>query len=69
MNIPLKTRTRYGFAVILTLQGAFWTWATVIVTEFSRTQPTLDWADEGFGRGFGVFIFLTIGFQLNYLYL
>ncbi|KAJ4393893.1 hypothetical protein N0V93_003109 [Gnomoniopsis smithogilvyi] len=69
VNIPLKTRTRYGFAVILTLQGAFWTWATIIATEFTRTQPTLDWADDGFGRGFGVFIFLTIGFQLNYLYL
>lgn len=62
-------RARYGFAVILTLSGAFWIWATIIVTEYTRTKPTLDWSDAGFGRGFAVFIFLTLGFQLNYLYL
>lgn len=40
-----------------------------MVTEYTRTRPTLDWADAGFGRGFGVFVFLTLGFQLNYLFL
>lgn len=55
--------------MIVTLQGAFWIWATVIVTVFTRTKPTYDWADAGFGKGFGVFVFLTIGFQLNYLFL
>lgn len=68
-QIALKVRARYGFIVILTLSGAFWTWATIIVTEYTRTQPTLDWNDAGFGRGFGVFLFLTLGFQLNYLFL
>lgn len=68
-QVPLKVRARYGFTVILALSGAFWLWATIIVTEYTRTQPTLDWDDTGFGRGFGVFIFLTLGFQLNYLFL
>lgn len=68
-KIALKLRARYGFFIILALSGAFWIWATVIVTEYTRTKPTLDWSDPGFGRGFGVFIFLTLGFQLNYLYL
>lgn len=40
-----------------------------MVAEYSRTRPTLDWDDAGFGRGFGVFVFLTLGFQLNYLFL
>lgn len=69
VNIPLKTRTRYGFGVILTLQGALWTWATVMVAEYTRTRPNLDWSDEGFGRGFGVFLLLTMGFQMNYMFL
>ncbi|ROV95863.1 hypothetical protein VSDG_05110 [Cytospora chrysosperma] len=68
-RVPLKHRVRLGFAVIVVLQGAWWTWATVVVTRFSRTHPIYDWSDEEFGQGFGVFVFLTVGFQLNYLYL
>uniref|UniRef100_A0A8H7N493 Uncharacterized protein n=1 Tax=Bionectria ochroleuca TaxID=29856 RepID=A0A8H7N493_BIOOC len=68
-TIPLKIRARYAFWVIVTLQGAWWTWATVLVTRYHQTRPTYDWSTPGFGAGFGVFIFLTLGFQLNYLFL
>ncbi|KAH0430709.1 DUF895 domain membrane protein [Colletotrichum camelliae] len=49
-QIALKKRARWAFAVIMLTQGAWWLWLT---------RP-------GFGRGFGVFIFLVSGFQLNY---
>jgi hypothetical protein len=39
------------------------------VTKFNHTSPTYDWASSGFGAAFAVFIFLSIGFQLNYLFL
>ncbi|KAI0849146.1 major facilitator superfamily domain-containing protein [Daldinia vernicosa] len=65
-QISLKTRSRRAFAVIMTLQGAWWLWLTINVTEYHRTQPTFDWNDPGFGRAFGVFVFLVSGFQLNY---
>ncbi|KAI1808215.1 hypothetical protein F4811DRAFT_571247 [Daldinia bambusicola] len=65
-QISLKTRSRRAFAVIMILQGAWWLWLTINVTEYRRTQPIFDWADPGFGRAFGVFIFLVAGFQLNY---
>ncbi|KAH6900630.1 major facilitator superfamily domain-containing protein [Thelonectria olida] len=65
-QIALQKRARWAFGVIMTLQGAWWIWITVNVTEFHRTQPTYDWADAGFGKAFGVFIFLVAGFQLNY---
>ncbi|KDN70016.1 putative cytochrome c oxidase subunit 1 [Colletotrichum sublineola] len=65
-RIALKKRARWAFAVIMTLQGAWWLWLTINVTEYRRTQPTYDWGDPGFARGFGVFIFLVSGFQLNY---
>ncbi|KAF4814201.1 putative membrane protein [Colletotrichum siamense] len=65
-QIALKKRARWAFAVIMLTQGAWWLWLTVNVTEYRRTQPIFDWSDPGFGRGFGVFIFLVSGFQLNY---
>lgn len=51
------------------LQGAWWTWITVMVTRYRHEKPTLDWSDAGFGAGFGVYVMLTIGFQVNYLFL
>jgi hypothetical protein len=39
------------------------------VTDFRSSQPTYDWTSPGFGRAFAVFILLTAGFQLNYLFL
>ncbi|KAI1099551.1 MFS general substrate transporter [Jackrogersella minutella] len=65
-QIALKTRSRRAFIVIMTLQGAWWLWLTINVTEYNRTQPLFDWSDPGFGRAFGVFVFLVCGFQLNY---
>ncbi|KAI0752012.1 DUF895 domain membrane protein [Fomes fomentarius] len=67
--LKLRTRARWAFVVILTLQGGWWIWATVLVTEFHKTQPTYDWVDAGFARGFALSLFMIIGFQIQYLYL
>jgi hypothetical protein len=68
-TISLRFRARSTFWSIAVLQGAWWVWATILATEFRSTQPTYDWSSPGFGRGFAVFVFLTVGFQLNYLFL
>lgn len=68
-RFSLKTKARWAWAVIVTLQGAWWIWGTIITTEYRRTLPSLDWSDPGFGRGFALFIFWIIGFQLNYMFL
>jgi MFS family permease len=68
-KLPLATRARGAFAVILGLQGAWWIWATVLVTDFHRSKPMYDWVDPGFGKGFALFLFWVAGFQLNYMYL
>lgn len=65
----LKGRARGAFFVILGLQGAWWIWATILVTDFHRTSPTYDWVDHGFGKAFALFLFWVAGFQLNYMYL
>ncbi|KAG7098762.1 hypothetical protein E1B28_000671 [Marasmius oreades] len=68
-KLSVRKRARWGFFGILTLQGAWWIWATILVTEYRRTQPTYDWVDPGFGRGFALILLLVMGFQLNYMYL
>lgn len=68
-QISLKTRARGAFFVILTLQGAWWIWGTILVTDFHKSKPTYDWVDAGFGKGFALFLMWVVGFQLNYLYL
>ncbi|KAH7303628.1 hypothetical protein B0I35DRAFT_383665 [Stachybotrys elegans] len=65
-SFTIRKRGRWAFAAIMTLQGAWWIWLTINVTEFRQTFPVFDWVDPGFGRAFGVFIFLVSGFQLNY---
>ncbi|OCL01578.1 hypothetical protein AOQ84DRAFT_427344 [Glonium stellatum] len=65
----LKTRARFSFWLIVVLQGAWWTWATVLVTRYRVNSPTYDWSSRGFGHSFGVFVLLTAGFQMNYLFL
>lgn len=68
-KISLRSRARWGFGVLLGLQGFWWIWATILVTEFRKTQPSYDWTDPGFGKGFALFLFWNMGFQLNYVFL
>ncbi|KAF2399340.1 major facilitator superfamily transporter [Trichodelitschia bisporula] len=68
-TIALKKRARWSFILIVVTQGAWWLWATVLVTRFRHTRPTYDWSSPGFGKAFAVFVLLTLGFQLNYLFL
>lgn len=68
----LKKRARYGWAIAaVVLQGAWWIWSVVINEEYRKIGPTsvYDWSDPGFGRGFGSYLAVALGFQLNYLFL
>lgn len=53
----------------MTLQGAWWIYGTVLVTDYNRTSPTYDWVDAGFGRGFTWFLLMVMSFQVNYMFL
>jgi MFS family permease len=65
----LKVRARGAFFIILGLQGVWWIWATILVTDYHKSKPTYDWVDKGFGKTFALFLFWVAGFQLNYMYL
>lgn len=68
-SISLKTRSRSAFIFVVAWQGMCWIWASVVTTEFNKTDALYDWVDPGFGRAFALFIFWVAGFQLNYMYL
>lgn len=68
-KVALKLRTRGAFFTIMTLQGGWWIWASILVTKFHKEQPTFDWVDAGFGKAFALFLFWVIGFQINYMFL
>jgi hypothetical protein len=64
----MKFRSRSAYLIIVVLQGGWWIWATVLVTKFRHSRPSYDWTSSGFGHAFVPFLFLTAGFQLNYLF-
>jgi MFS family permease len=67
-KIALKVRSRTAFFLIVVLQGGWWIWATVLVTKFRDSRPSYDWTSGGFGHAFVPYLFLTAGFQMNYLF-
>lgn len=57
---------------MIVLQGAWWTWSTIVNHEYreiGRTASIYDWNDPGFGKGFGSYLAIAAGFQLNYMFL
>ncbi|GAA6062493.1 hypothetical protein JCM10212_001866 [Sporobolomyces blumeae] len=69
----LKSRARYAFVlVVVVLQGAWWTWSIIVNNEYRKIGPAdsiYDWSDAGFGRGFGSYLAIAAGFQMNYMLL
>jgi len=68
-SVSLKMRSRSAFVFVVAWQGMCWTWASVVATEFHKTNVVFDWVDPGFGRAFALYLFWVAGFQLNYMYL
>lgn len=50
-----RARGRWSFLILTTLQGGWWIWGTIIVTQFHKAQPVYDWTTPGFGKGFAWF--------------
>ncbi|EGP86870.1 unnamed protein product [Zymoseptoria tritici ST99CH_1A5] len=68
-KIAARKRARWSFIGIMTMQGAWWTYGTILVTGYHKTHPSFDWIDSGFGRGFTWFLVMVMSFQINYMYL
>lgn len=63
-----KTKKRSIFCVLTFIQAGIWVWSTLNQQKYSREAPIFDWSSPGFGRAFGLLIFMNISFQINYLF-
>lgn len=58
-RLKRPTRARIGFWVVLITSGSSWIIGQAVQAHYSRTKPTLDWAEPSFGLG--CFVFLLWG--------
>jgi hypothetical protein len=64
-KIAARKRARWSFFAIMTMQGAWWIYGTIVVTGYRKTYPSFDWVDRGFGRGFTWFLVMVMSFQVS----
>ena len=59
-RFTLNQRAKYSYIFIMTLFGAVWVWAAVVQSGYEKNTPALDWVDQGFGRGWALYVFLQV---------
>ncbi|KAJ0122331.1 hypothetical protein J7T55_002844 [Diaporthe amygdali] len=67
-SLSFNRRARYGFIFMMSLIGGCWIWGTIVQVGYTKDKPSLDWSDDGFGRGWALYIFWSINFSLAYNY-
>jgi len=63
-----KTKKRSVYTGLAVIQGGIWVWSTINQQKYTQEKPTFDWSSPGFGRAFALYLFMAIGFQINYLF-
>lgn len=59
-RFTLNQRARYSYIFIMALFGGTWVWGAVVQSGYEINTPALDWDDNGFGRGWGLYILLQV---------
>lgn len=67
-RLDLNKRAKYGYVAMMSLVGGCWVWGTIVQNDYSHNKPALDWDDDGFGRGWALYVFWQINFSLTYNY-
>jgi hypothetical protein len=67
-RFSLNTRARVSYIVMMSLIGGCWVWGIVVQHDYNAHKPSLDWNDEGFGRGWALYVFWQANFALTYNY-
>lgn len=67
-RFSINQRARYSYFFIMGLIGGCWIWGAVVQNRYGQHTPALDWVDNGFGRGWALYIFWQVNFALTYNY-
>ncbi|KAH6975168.1 major facilitator superfamily domain-containing protein [Ilyonectria sp. MPI-CAGE-AT-0026] len=65
-KFSVNNRAVGSFLVMMTLIGGCWIWGTIIQREYTSSPPGLDWVDDGFGRGWALYILWQVNWVLTY---
>ncbi|KPM38723.1 hypothetical protein AK830_g7843 [Neonectria ditissima] len=65
-RLSINTRAIGSFGVIMSLIGGCWIWGTIVQREYNSNPPGLDWVDDGFGRGWALYILWQVNWALTY---
>lgn len=64
-GLSRKQRIYYGFILVVASHILAWVYAVVVIAEFRRTQPVLDWTDGApYVKGFFVDVFWSFSKQV-----
>ena len=56
-RLTRRKRLIYGFWIALLTHILAWVYAIVVIVEFRRDGPILDWTSKGYAKGFFVDVF------------
>jgi hypothetical protein len=68
-RFSVNQRARYAFIAIMSLTTGTWVYATIIQIDYSANNPKLDWVDQGWARGWFLYILVQLNFALIYNYM
>ncbi|KAL2753083.1 hypothetical protein ACRALDRAFT_1058753 [Sodiomyces alcalophilus JCM 7366] len=67
-GLSFNARARSSYMAMMALVGGCWVWGAIVQREYSNAAPGLDWSDDGFGRGWAVYILWQVNWALTYNY-
>ncbi len=59
-RFTINERARYSYIFMMALAGGSWIWATIVQVGYTRNPPSFDWVDDGFGRGWALYIIMQV---------
>ncbi|KAM5354137.1 hypothetical protein ACJ41O_000787 [Fusarium nematophilum] len=65
-RLSINTRAKAAYLFVMSLISGCWVWGTIVQREYTRQAPGLDWVDDGFGRGWALYIFWQVNWALTY---
>ncbi|KAF7557797.1 hypothetical protein G7Z17_g407 [Cylindrodendrum hubeiense] len=65
-KFSVNARATGSFIAMMALIGGCWIWGTIIQREYTANPGGLDWVDDGFGRGWGLYILWQVNWVLTY---
>lgn len=65
-RLSINQRAKFAYIFMMALIGGSWIWGAFIQRQYTAKNPSLDWDDSGFGRGWALYILWQVNWALTY---